>query len=219
MQLTNRVKRSLLVAVLIIGASSEIRSQTVYSFRSVNVPGAAYTVANANNNGGQIVGTFRTTELCCSTGTGYLLSNGAFKNIVYPSATQTFANSINVHQALVGVYYDQSGVQHGFLLKGGTYSSIDYPGAAATFAVSINDNGVICGGYSDGARYHGFVLHGTTYSTKDYPGSAGSEAATINNAGEVVGTYSLTDPLLNSGVLGYSMNGTAFTSVEFPSAV
>jgi len=76
-----------------------------------------------------------------------------------------------------------------------------------------------CGGYSDGARCHGVVLHGTTYSTKDYPGSAGSEATTINNAGEAVGTYSLTDPLLNSGVLGYSMNGSAFTSVEIPSAV
>ena len=34
-----------------------------------------------------------------------------------------------------------------------------------------------------------------------------------------MGTYSLTDPLLNSGVLGYSMNGSAFTSVEIPSAV
>src|SRR5215470_9347281 len=67
----------------------------VYSFRTIDVPGSAATLAAANNNNGQIVGEYTTGPCCLPAATGFVITRGAFKPVAYPGATFTTAGGLN----------------------------------------------------------------------------------------------------------------------------
>jgi uncharacterized membrane protein len=213
------MKRTILTAILamsipLASVNSEAWGQT-YSFRTIDLPGAALTAANANNGDGHILGVYDLTDLADNNPVGFLLSNGTFRTIAFPGSTGTLAAGINLSQLVVGSYFNSHGIQHGFMLKSGVYSTLDYPGAASTSASFINDSDTVIGVYFDGSRYHGFHLEGTTFKTIDFPGAAATFPGTINNAGEIVGAYTVTS---SSPLRGYLQNGHVYTEVDFPAA-
>jgi probable HAF family extracellular repeat protein len=118
-------------------------------FKTVSPPGVyTYVFANGINNLNQIVGT--------DDNGGFLYSNGRFKTISYPGASQTQPTGINDSGIVVGWY--SLGYFTGFALKNGKYISISYPGAVYTFALGINNLGQVVGSYTlDQQSYHGFI--------------------------------------------------------------
>ena len=182
-----------------------------YSFRIVNVPGAALSGLNGISNSGQIVGLYAPAPACCEA-TGFLLSKGSFKVIAYPKAIDTEPEAVNKHSLLVGVYKDSGDLRHSFEFQGSKYKNIDYPGAAQSSADDINDNGSIVGSYYDGAHWHGYTLESGKYASVDYPGAANTIPARLNNAGEIVGWYYQDDNITH----GFSYSAGTFTPIDFP---
>jgi len=207
------------MSVFLTAISANPSQAQQYVFRSVDVPGAAYTSAQCNNNLGQIVG-FNPTAGFSSPNENFLLSLGVFEPVHgYPGGESTLLIAVNPSGGkMVGSWTDKTGSEHGFLLFKKKYTSFDYPGAVWTEAIDINDSGDIVGTYFDVTAAHGFKLQSGTFTNLDPPGAVGSFAETINNSGAVVGYYSLTDPLLNSGLQGYFLNEGSFTSVNYPGA-
>ena len=80
------------------------------TYTTLDVPGAAFTVAQGINNAGQIVGFTR-----CTTFHGFVLSKGVFTTIDVPGSTETEILSINAKGEIVGFYVDAEDKQHGFV--------------------------------------------------------------------------------------------------------
>jgi len=220
---TAHTKRLLLVATLACLWISLPTAAQTYSFRVVDVAGSSSSRVLGNTNADVLVGDYGTTGL--SVNSGYVLANGTFTRIAFPTASVTFAEGINNHLQVVGWYSDPSGKQHGFLLSGGAYRTLDFPGAINTFGGALNDVGMVVGTYDDGSRLHGFSARCnpgggcSQFTTIDFPGSAGSAPAGINNAGQIVGDYSLTDPYMLHDWHGYLQNVNNFTKIDFPGAL
>src|SRR5712664_340423 len=135
----------------LIGAAQTALAETRYSFRAIDVPGAAGTVAGLSNATGQMVGLYSEQDPTLSRSShGFLLQQGAFTAIDFPGTTATTdASAINAGGDIVGSYTGASGSFHGYLLSGGTFTSFDFPGSAQTQAIGINNRGQIVGPYSD----------------------------------------------------------------------
>jgi uncharacterized membrane protein len=204
---------ALFIAFVTIGTDSAWGQQ--YVFRSIDVPGAAATVIDSNNNLGATVGCDWMTGFS-SGRLGFLLSDGILKTVKYPGATDTCAEALSENGKIVGHYVDASGATHGLRWIGKTYSSFDYPGAVDTYGFGVNDSGAIIGFYFDGTGVHSFKLKSGVFTNLDPPGAAGSIANTINDSGQIVGYYSLTDPEVNSGRQGYLLSGGKYTSINYP---
>jgi uncharacterized membrane protein len=127
-------------------------------FRTISFPGTyVYAYATGINTNGQIVGWVNSDA--------YLFSNGQFRNIDFPGATETEAWDINSTGIVAGWYF-LGGTDYGFALFKGKYLSFSYPGAA-TFAAGINSAGQIVGTYTfDFVTFHGFVTNPIT--TKEF---------------------------------------------------
>ena len=210
--------RSLMFVLAVMLAASSLHAQQ-YVFRSVDVPGAASTLPECNNNLGQIVGNFYAGGFNSNT-QNFLLSQGVFKPVPgYPGGAATGLIGVNPSGGkYVGWWQDTSGNEHGFYLSGGKYTSFDYPGAVSTEAIDINDAGTIVGLYSDGTDYHGYKLQSGKFTNIDPPGAVGSFAETINSSGQVVGMYSLTSGQLSSGVQGYLLTSGSYATINYPGA-
>lgn len=91
-------------------------SQGVYS--NIDVPNAAFTVAEGINATGQIVGIYFDFS---NVEHGFLLNNGTYTTIDFSSATATATAtavySINDQGEIVGEYTDVNDVHHGFVGK------------------------------------------------------------------------------------------------------
>ena len=85
-------------------------SKGVYT--TLDVPDAAFTVAQGINNAGQIVGLYVDRD---DKEHGFVLSNGVYTTIDVPNSTATAVFSINAQGAIVGSYDDADGVTHGFV--------------------------------------------------------------------------------------------------------
>ena len=154
-------------------------------YRQFDVPGAAYTTILGINSVGEMVGQY---YLPNSPATGFLYSNGSFRDINYPGTTDDAANGINDQGDIVGTYYADA--LHSFLYHDGQFTEIAYPGATSTEASGINDAGDIVGGYVDTAsKWHGFLLHEGVFTSIDIPGGEGTEATGVNNQGMVSGYF------------------------------
>jgi hypothetical protein len=119
-----------------------------YSFRSLQVPGAASTQLFRSNNFGGMAGNFGDTEI--SVDDSFLLAKGVFTPIAIlsggTSSSFTFAQGINNRAQVVGLYTDSDGFAHGFLWnRDGKYIVINVPGALNSEPASINDAGVVVG--------------------------------------------------------------------------
>src|SRR2546430_1105481 len=89
-------------------------SAAFFSYTTLDVPGAANTLAFGINNAGQIVGTYNNGG---STGSAFIVSGGSITSFAMPGALRTAALDINNHGQVVG-YYEVQGPfdipSHGF---------------------------------------------------------------------------------------------------------
>jgi len=186
---------------------------------TLDVPGAAFTVARDINNNGDIVGVFFSGRRH-----GFLLSNGTYTPIDAPAAwgtRQTLALGINDAGVIVGSYFhlDSDGQvhQHGYVLANGSFSPLaDVPGSTDTIPWGINNSNVIVGRYLDQAgNLHGFESVKNTATTVDFPNGTGTALYHINNNGDIVGDYS--DSVGNVHGLVRSASGS-FSSFDVPGA-
>jgi hypothetical protein len=207
-----RILMSIPLACLVSAAWSQAQAGPKPQFTTIDVPGAAYTIASANNPAGAITGTYLAPPYYAFQ--GFLRTgDGAITTFDAPDAGTfnpdgTIGASINPAGAIAGYYTDASGVYHSFLrAPDGTITEFDVPGAGTgagqgtgtQFGVSINPAGTIAGTYTDAGNVnHGFVrAPDGTITTFDAPGAgtaagqgtthAGSDG--INPAGAISGWY------------------------------
>jgi hypothetical protein len=201
--------------IAVVGLSGPpAHAQPVYSFVTINFPGAVDTFAQAVNNAGQTVGSFNDAV---NVSHGFVRdSAGTFASFDFPGARSTFAADINAAGQVVGTYTDSANATHSYLRSSGAYSTLTYPGAFATAATGIDTAGQVVGYYLDSARNgHGFILSGGAYATIDGPGAASNFPAGINAGGQIVGNY--LDA--SSSSVGYVRStGGTFAPIAFPGA-
>jgi uncharacterized membrane protein len=130
---------------------AEIGSGSAFSFKTIDVPGAASTSASGINARGDIVGGYVDASLRSH---GYILQDGAFTTIDYSDAAGTVvrgtdAKGIGPSGEIVGTYtvVGEPGVNvHGYLLtKHGNFVAVNYPGHTNTIAQRILPDGTILG--------------------------------------------------------------------------
>jgi hypothetical protein len=80
-------------------------------FTQIDVPGAVFTIANAINPRGDIVGFYVDSS---NSTHGFLVSKGKFTTIDVPGANLTVAFRINPDGGIVGAYRTSNGSIHGF---------------------------------------------------------------------------------------------------------
>ena len=130
----SQVVRYLGFVGLLIAPSSGIWAAEIYSFTSIDVPGATSgTGARGINNAGQIVGEFYASEPH-----GFLKDGVIFTTIDVPGTLGGQPFGINDAGRIVGTFFDARGNQ-GFLKDGATFTTIDVAGATGTQARGIND--------------------------------------------------------------------------------
>ena len=176
------------------------------------------TTALANNNLGDVVGTYtdaRTAEH------GFLrYPNGAITPVDAPGAGSgpgqgTVAYAINDAGMIAGAFQDANNVYHGFLrYPSGRFVTIDASGAGTgagqgTLAFDVNPAGTTTGTYIDaGSVNHGFVRAAAgTYASFDPPGSVFTypcEETCLSPDGSVTGFFA-------------DKNGTGHGFVRMPS--
>jgi probable HAF family extracellular repeat protein len=84
-----RIVQLALLGMVVFGGVETAFADAVYSFTTIDVPGATDTSAWGINDSGQIVGYHIGVD---GLDHGFLYSGGAFTTINYPGATDTFAN-------------------------------------------------------------------------------------------------------------------------------
>ena len=193
-------------------------SRASAQFRTVDVPGALWTAANAVNNKGTVVGAWVGSP-GGPFGFGYIEKPGAQPTTFnFPGTYDVTAPSaLNDWGTAVGAYLDSSGVPHGWVRwPSGRFTQLDDPaGVGGTSLFQINDAGVIVGGYTDASGTgHGFVYDHGTFTTLDFPGAVGTALTGVNNSGAIVGSY--TDAF---GVYhGFRYEHGTFTTIDAPGA-
>jgi uncharacterized membrane protein len=166
----SQVVRCLCFVSLVVGLSSGSSAGTIYTFTTIDVPGAISgdTLPLGINDAGQIVGRFAD-----ATGFHGFLKDATFATIDVPGATSTEGRGINNAGQIVGLFADATGF-HSFLKDGATFTTFDVPGVGSgTQAHGINDAGQIVGSFplSGSILHDGFLKDGATFTTIDVPGS------------------------------------------------
>jgi len=87
-------------------------SKGVYT--TLDVPDAAFTVAEGINNAGQIVGLYLGAD---GNVYGFSYTNGVYTTVGIPAITDTEVYSINAKSEIAGTYWDADDVTHGFIGK------------------------------------------------------------------------------------------------------
>jgi len=132
-------------AMAVFGGVETAFADSIYSFTTIDVPGALSTGASGINDSGQIVGGFWDGL----NGHGFFLDVGGSSTAIdAPRAGETFAVWINSSGQIVA-FFGAFG-EHGFLDTGGSFTSIDVPGPVDTAAFGINNSGQIVGSFDDG---------------------------------------------------------------------
>jgi hypothetical protein len=114
-------------------------------FKVFDVPGADRTIAFGINNGGWIVGPYR--SILDGKKHGFLSHLGdSFTYIDFPGADGgTWPFAINNKGEIAGMYADADGVFKGFLLRDGMYAKFIIPDTQYNTIDWLVDNGDICG--------------------------------------------------------------------------
>lgn len=171
----------------------------MYTFQTVDYPGAVVSFPLGINNNRQIAGTYIDTG---GVSHGYVRTAGTFATIDVPGALMVpgagaSAGGINDRGDVAGLYYGQDGYQHGYIrtIPAGctqdnrdarcapVYTTLDYPGAAqtrtvpfefgfglGTAGVGINNSDSVVGIYATSALYsNGFVWSKGVFTPIDSP--------------------------------------------------
>jgi uncharacterized membrane protein len=177
-----------------------------YEFRSIDYPGASYSVV-FDFNGETAVG--------CTVTDAFAFHGSSYVALKVPGYISC-AYGINASGAIVGAYVDSSNNDQGFLYDGSRYTTIDYPGSVSTLAWDINDAGLIVGYYIDSnAVYHGFLYNKGTFTAISFPGADDTIAYSINSSGDIVGSYDYS-PFGNGH--GFLLSNGVYSSLDFPLA-
>jgi probable HAF family extracellular repeat protein len=162
-------------------------------FTTLMPPGSTRSQGGFLNSRGQVVGTYRTSDMKRH---GFLWSGGNFINTMINVPGDdvmlgTVVFGINDPGQIVGDYVDATDHnRHGFLLSQGTYTKpLDPPGSSFTVAEGINNAGVIVGVYVDANGQHGFLLSNDVYTKVDVPDSTATAINSINARGQIAGSY------------------------------
>lgn len=137
-------------------------------FTTIDFRGAIFTEVWNQDRAGQIAGRYQDASGLFHV---FLLSNGSFISIDFPSAAETAPGSysvvggINAGGDIAGSYCtaepctNPSPSVHGFLLSEGVYTTVDFPGATATLSAGVNSSDDVVGVYFDsvGGGVHGFL--------------------------------------------------------------
>jgi hypothetical protein len=99
-------------------------------YTSVTFPGGCCTHASGINDGGQIVGQYKTPDDTAQP-QGFLKTGATYTTINYPGATRTTLERINNSGDIVGNARIAT-ADFGFLYTGGNFFQIGFPGAVAT---------------------------------------------------------------------------------------
>ena len=136
----------------------------VYSFTTLDVPGAGSTSLDGINNSGQIAGFYIDAN---GNFHGFLDVNGMFMTVDDPNGTNTMLLGLNNSGQAVGSFVDTNGETQGLLFNIATdnFQTISDPNASATPAFNvtgttingINDQGDLVGFYSNGTQVIGLV--------------------------------------------------------------
>jgi uncharacterized membrane protein len=167
-------------------------------YETIDVPGAASTVALRINDRGQVAG-FTVDHAPGGSAPppvhGFVWDDGEVTTIDHPDAANgTFVFGINNRGDTVGYYDLADGTIRGFLRdRRGRFTDIDAPGAeSGTLVASINDRGEMVGGvsYADDSSDGFFRDRRGRFTIIEAPGEATyTRALDINNRGDIVGDY------------------------------
>ena len=217
----SRILVTLGCAVL-LGATSRA-SGVAFEFEPVDFPGAALTVANGINAGGDIVGQYTIGGVSH----GFVLSGGVYTSIDFPSAdplnpvTSTVARGIGPGGDIVGTYRlatEPTAVPaHGFLLtRSGTFYRADYPGHINTIPQRLLPDGTILGCYHD--TNTGNTMFGMTIGRK---GVSGFDMAMSMHNGATPDGKRIAGLWTDSANHGhaYLVEGDNFTSFDVPGSL
>jgi hypothetical protein len=160
------MKKNWLLCIPILGAVTLLASARApgpsFKFTSIDFPGAARTIADGINPGGEIVGHYTDTA---GTEHGFRLSSAEFTSIDYPGSIYTDARGVSPGGDIVGSFIDAPGGpsnRHGYLLSKttGAFTEILVPGYLGSIAQRITPTGHIYGcthDYDFMSNMRGFV--------------------------------------------------------------
>jgi hypothetical protein len=190
------------MAAVVPATATAAPSGPRYTWTTINVPNAAYTVPNGVNDFGVVAGYYGLSSE--GPDQGFIEQGGHFTTIDDPLGVNgtnvTWDNDLGV---IGGWYYDASGTAHGFTYIHGTFTTIDDPNAGTagypqgTSPWVENLLGVMVGYYVDSNDvYHGFIYQGGHFTTIDAPYSGPAPTANqgtwigyINDLGELSGGF------------------------------
>jgi uncharacterized membrane protein len=168
-------------------------------YTTIDVPGAASTVAVGVNDLGVVSGFYFDSS---GNEHGFLYRDGTFTTVDVPGAADTLLTVTNDLGTAVGYndlgqvtgsYTESNGDTVAFAGPVGTFPVVSDPAGPpfSTPTAAINDAGVVVGEYVDASGdFHGFAeARGVFNPVEDPAGTAGTNVAGINNLGLIVGFY------------------------------
>ena len=140
----------------------------VYSFVSVDYPGAAATEV-FDSNGSTDVGIFIVNP-ATGTSQAFTHSGNEYQILNVPGSTAAILFAINSLDVMAGAYSDAGGNLHGFVDNAGAFTNVDFPGSTQTAVVGINDAGDTVGIWVDAASHtHGFMDRAGVFTSNQSP--------------------------------------------------
>ncbi|HKS72213.1 MAG TPA: hypothetical protein VJQ82_03390 [Terriglobales bacterium] len=129
---------------------------TTATFTIIDPPDSYDAQAGGINNLGAIAGYYATRA---NGNLAFLLSNGTYQDITYPSAGLTRPYGINDSGEVVGSVTSPKGQRfRAFVYLNGQFGRLNFPGATFTAAYGINNAGVIVGFWAGTTNVtHGFI--------------------------------------------------------------
>ena len=121
------VQLAIFAMVVFCDAETEFASP-IYSFTTIDVPGASETFAEGINNSGQIVGIYYVTPT--SLGQGFLDTGGSFTTINFPGGLTSGASAINDSGQILGEF----GGNRGYLA---TPAAVPEPPSSLTLSTCL----------------------------------------------------------------------------------
>jgi hypothetical protein len=217
----------LAAALLVLTVAVAAQDDPDPHFTSIDYPDAAFTVANAVNVNGDIVGLFR---LRTATGSlapprGFVFSGEIFTPVQVPGAARTRVFGINDLGDIVGDYL-AGGINNGFVKYAGsaTFQTIRFTdGAFAspnTDSWGIDNDRNITGGYVDAMGHTiAYIWNDGTF-TNSFQAPFANTTVTythgLNAKGEVVGCFWTGDTEMHS--LRIMPDGT-YRQEDFPDSM
>ncbi len=155
MSLLGPHSRTIVAVAALAGAAAARGADAQYTFAPIEVPGARDTEASGVDEGGRVVGYYRSSDL---TTHGFTYHAGRLGLFDVSGAQSTAVYGINAAGQIVGtVAGGRDAPFSGFLYSGGAFTFFDVAGALGTNASGINAAGQIVGWYATGAGARGYL--------------------------------------------------------------